>query len=146
MAYSGLSAHEIRGLRNDDYDGNYLTIQPYDDRRTKSINRIRNVIAHKEKLKPHLEAYLKNKRESIYLFPSVTIGSEQWTVDIFSKHLNKIIKTDKMNALSLRRTFGSLLLKSGKTEAEIAAAMGNSAIMVRKHYAKILACEIDIDF
>lgn len=51
-----------------------------------------------------------------------------------------------MNAKSLRRTFGSLLIRSGKSEAEVAAAMGNTPEMVRAHYARILGCEVDVDF
>jgi len=51
-----------------------------------------------------------------------------------------------MTAKSLRRTFGSLLLRSGKTTAEVAAAMGNTEDVVREHYARILGCEVDVDF
>ncbi len=51
-----------------------------------------------------------------------------------------------MNAKSLRRTFGSLLLRSGKSTAEVAAAMGNTEEIVRQHYARILGCEVDVDF
>lgn len=51
-----------------------------------------------------------------------------------------------MTAKSLRRTFGSLLLRSGKTTAEVAAAMGNTENVVREHYARILGAEVDVDF
>ena len=51
-----------------------------------------------------------------------------------------------MTAKSLRRTFGSLLIRSGKSEAEVAAAMGNTPEVVRRHYARILGCEVDVDF
>jgi len=51
-----------------------------------------------------------------------------------------------MNAKSLRRTFGSLLLRSGKSTAEVAAAMGNTEDVVRQHYARILGGEVDVDF
>lgn len=51
-----------------------------------------------------------------------------------------------MTAKSLRRTFGSLLLRSGKTTAEVATAMGNTEGVVRSHYARLLGCEVDVDF
>ena len=51
-----------------------------------------------------------------------------------------------MNAKSLRRTFGSLLLRSGKSYAEVAAAMGNTADVVAEHYARLKSHETKIDF
>jgi integrase len=51
-----------------------------------------------------------------------------------------------MNAKSLRRTFGSLLLRSGKSYAQVAAAMGNTEEIVRRHYAKLKGCEVSMDF
>lgn len=51
-----------------------------------------------------------------------------------------------MNAKSLRRTFGSLLIRSGKSTEQVAAAMGNTPAVVREHYARILGCEVDVDF
>lgn len=51
-----------------------------------------------------------------------------------------------ITCLTLRRTFGSLLLRSGKTYTEIAAAMGNTPEVARKHYAKLEGCEVEIDF
>ena len=51
-----------------------------------------------------------------------------------------------MNAKSLRRTFGSLLLRAGKSTAEVAAAMGNTEEIVRRHYARLLGSEVDVDF
>lgn len=53
---------------------------------------------------------------------------------------------DGMSAKSLRRTFGSLLLRSGKTTAEVATAMGNTEAVVKMHYARLLGCEVDVDF
>jgi integrase len=51
-----------------------------------------------------------------------------------------------MNAATLRHTFGSLLLRSGKTYAQVAAAMGNSESTVREHYARLGGHEVDVDF
>ena len=46
----------------------------------------------------------------------------------------------------MRRTFGSLLIPSGKTEVEVAAAMGSTPAVVRSSYARILGAEVDVDF
>jgi integrase len=43
---------------------------------------------------------------------------------------------------SLRRTFGSFLLRSGASVHEVSAAMGNSAEVVEEHYARILGSEV----
>ena len=51
-----------------------------------------------------------------------------------------------MTAKSLRRTFGSLLLRSGKSCGEVAAAMGNTEDVVRNFYARIHGGEVEIDF
>jgi len=51
-----------------------------------------------------------------------------------------------MSAKSLRRTFGSLLLRSGKSSAEVAAAMGNTEQVVRDHYARLLGREVKVDY
>jgi integrase len=87
-------------------------------------------------------------------------SSELWLEDTLSKVLRghpggkdkkkrpptKGLLPKGMTAKSLRRTFGSLLLRSGKSTAEVAAAMGNTEQVVRENYARILGCEVDIDF
>ena len=65
------------------------------------------------------------------------------------EHRKKAIKgifPKDIDCLLLRRTFGSLLIRSGHSTAEVAAAMGNTERIVRKHYARLLGKEIDIDF
>lgn len=51
-----------------------------------------------------------------------------------------------MNAASLRHSFGSLLLRSGKTYAQVAATMGNSEAVVMEHYARIQGREVEVNF
>jgi len=51
-----------------------------------------------------------------------------------------------MTAKSLRRTSGSLLLRSGKSPSEVAATMGNTVAMVQEHYARIIGAEVEVDF
>jgi len=145
MCFAGLSAHEVRGLTKEDLTEKYISVHPTKDRQIKSGNRIRQVNIHKTHLAPLLKDY-KPREDSKFLFPSSVAGSEMWLGDTFSVHFRKILKNKNINALSLRRTFGSLLIRSGKTTAEVAAAMGNTEIMVRKHYARLLGCEIDINF
>lgn len=146
MAYAGLSAHEIRGLKKTDIGASFISIHPTEERRTKSRNRIRQVKIHETYLAPLINKYLSEVNKSLYLFPSITSGAEMWAKNNFSKHFRKTLVNKDINALSLRRTFGSLLLRSGKTSAEVAAAMGNSEEMVRKHYARLMGCEVNINF
>ena len=109
--------------------------------------------------------------KSYYLFPmpkatrrrrrDVNIGSaDRWIVSTLSTALRghaggsdlkrrppaPALLPVGMNAKSLRRTFGSLLIRSGKSSAQVAAAMGNTEDVVREHYARILGCEVDVDF
>ena len=152
MAFSGLSAHELRGIKLTEYiDGNsgkMWRIKPTEERSTKSLNRIRNVAIHKKRLQPILDKYISEREgDTEYFFPCLLAGrkADLWNTVSFSIHLNKRLP-DGMNALSLRRTFGSLLIRAGKSEEEVAAAMGNTPDMVRKHYGRILGSEVDIDF
>jgi len=46
---------------------------------------------------------------------------------------------------TLRRTFGSLQLRGGKKEHEVAALMGDLVDTVRRHYARILAEEVSTE-
>ena len=162
MAYAGLSAHELRGAYIDDIiiikGHKMLRVTTHEERGLKSHKRTRNINIHNTLLLPRLDAYLDMRQNnSKFLFPSDTSGSEHWQQNTFSVHLNGRkccgkkrammgILPSGMDALSLRRTFGSLLIRSGKTEVEVAAAMGNSPEIVRKHYARILGGEVDIDF
>lgn len=146
MAFAGLSAHEVRGLKKEDVTKESISVHPTEERSTKTYNRIRQVKIHEKYLKPLLDEYEKERKESSLYFPSCVAGSELWRHDTFSNKFRKILKNKDITALTLRRTFGSLLLRSGKSSAEVAAAMGNTEEMVRKHYARLLGSEVDIDF
>lgn len=135
----------------------------------KSSHRRRMVTAHPRLLLPRLKDHAEGLPDGgLYLFPMPadrerrrrrqTPGSaDRWRVDSLSAALrghpggksrapSRGILPAGMNAKSLRRTFGSLLLRSGKTESEVAAAMGNTPSVVRAHYARILGGEVDVDF
>jgi hypothetical protein len=135
----------------------------------KSSHRRRMVTVHPRLLLPRLKAHSERMPEGgLYLFPMpadrarrrrrLTPGSaDRWCVHSLSvilrghqggKHRapSKGILPAGMNAKSLRRTFGSLLIRSGATEAQVAAAMGNTPSVVRAHYARILGREVDVDF
>ncbi|MCM8531241.1 MAG: hypothetical protein NE330_08790 [Lentisphaeraceae bacterium] len=166
MAFAGLSAHELRGLKREDIlidiEPCKVRITPNEHRRLKSSNRKRNVAIHKEHLLPILLEYINETKPTDILFPPLVPSKTKiWHENTFTRHLNGYVNKTKnedksytisgqlpegYGALSLRRTFGSLLIRSGKTEVEVAAAMGNSPEMVRKHYARILGDEINIDF
>lgn len=51
---------------------------------------------------------------------------------------------DYMNAQTLRHTAGSLLLRAGKSEEEVAAFLGNTPDVVRSNYARLTSKEVDV--
>lgn len=169
MAFAGLSAHEVRGLRRKDIQvvkgRRILRITPTDERGLKTSARQRSVlisdrlaplldelIASQDKIRSEAESKIDEKKrltqdaiKELLIFPSLGKDGGIWKQDYFSSCLNTWLP-EGMTALSLRRTFGSLLIRSGKSEEEVAAAMGNSATMVRQHYARILGGEVDLNF
>lgn len=145
MAFAGLSAHEVRGLRHGDLidtkTGTAIRVQPNEERGLKTSNRKRNVIISDQLakyLQPHLAAHPGKPDDVLFTSP---LGAP-WTFHLFSKHVNQRTP-ETMDCLSLRRTFGSLLIRAGRTTDEVAAAMGNTPDMVRKHYARILGGEVN---
>jgi len=149
------------------------TVEDPDDDRVghtiKTEHRRRHVRLHPKLLQPLIRKHIDSGRAGetfLFAMPpevhrrtrTVNGGSaERWQIDTLSTVLrgHKGGKKRKptpgilpsgMNAKSLRRTFGSLLLRSGKTSAEVAAAMGNDEKTVRQHYAKLKGCEVSMDF
>ncbi len=132
----------------------------------KTDNRRRHVDVHPRYLLPLLLAHLDSGRAGDYfVFPMAAkrkrkgfvASGGRWLED----SLGHVLRGDPggkdraerigllpaaMNAKSLRRTFGSLLIRSGKSTEQVAAAMGNTPEVVREHYARILGCEVDVDF
>ena len=90
--------------------------------------------------KPHLER-------------SGPIHTAMWYPTVFDKTYLQLLRsaaTDadikkRIDCRILRRTFGSLQLRAGKRDLEVAALMGDRPETVRRHYARILAEEIMID-
>lgn len=134
----------------------------------KSSHRRRTIAVHSRLLLPRLREHLMRQPDGEYLFPMPpdrarrrrrqTPGSpDRWRVEGLSSTLRGHhggkrhrptpgILPAGMTAQSLRRTFGSLMIRAGATEAQVAAAMGNTPDVVRQHYARILGCEVDVDF
>ena len=161
LAYAGLSAHELRGLRREDLHETksqakakgkravkglrFLRVTPHDKRSLKTSKRQRNVAISK-RLAPILDAHLAElSQDSEYLFPALTGSGPMWKADTLTDCIGTWLPKG-MTCLSLRRTFGSLLIRSGRTAEEVSAAMGNSPAMVHAHYARILGGEVEIDF
>lgn len=138
----------------------------------KTHHRRREVDLHPVHLLPRLKAHLAaGNAGKTYLFPLPPVrrrrirgvaggSSERWLVQGLSGALRGHpggkdkrkrpptagILSGDMNAKSLRRTFGSLLLRSGRSAAEVAAIMGNTESVVREHYARILGSEVRVNF
>lgn len=74
-----------------------------------------------------------------------------WTQDnfctVYLEHLQQAAVAAKISkhvdSRTLRRTFGSLLLRQKRTPYEVAKLMGDRPATVERHYASILAGEID---
>ena len=147
LFYSGVSAHEFRGLKLQDYfelNGQwYIRVSPNECRNIKAGKRRRNIPVG-TKLKKALDSYLKDHPGGSYLFSPVIHGcrTEYWNEGTLSRYLNNEIFPEGMNCKSTRRTYGSLQLRNGKTFAEVAALMGNSIKMVEQHYARMKSSEI----
>jgi integrase len=138
----------------------------------KTEHRRREVNLHPRLLLPRLTAHLAKRAGAHYLFPvpdgyrarirakssggsaerwllqslSVALRGHQGGTDLAKRPPTPGILPAGMNAKSLRRTFGSLLLRSGKSYAQVAAAMGNTEKVVHDHYARMRGCEVNVDF
>lgn len=169
LGFAGTSAHELRGLKKKDFykgdDGDYyLRVQANEVRTLKNTKRARSIHVNPKHLLPLLLEHQKHLGNSDLLFPNILVaGNKPWPPTTLSVQLNgrkesKSKNRDNstqaiegklpsdMSALSLRRAYGSNMLRSGKTASEVAAAMGNSSRMIEDHYARLLAKEIKSDF
>lgn len=159
MCFAGLSAHELRALHtsNVDLDKMIICVRPCEIAKVslKNIKRNRNIMIN-DLLKPYIEAYLKTKFPSKHLFIDLRFKDNRpWNKKGFSWAINGEacknkpgVFPDEINdkncgCLILRRSFGSLMIRSGKTFAEVAALMGNSINMVELHYGRLKANEVD---
>jgi integrase len=154
LAFAGLQLAELAWLRSSDLQprsagGLQLWITPSEGHQLKTAQRRRAVGVH-PRLAELLEAHAAGDRwlfampEHIRRRPREG-DRDRWRVDTLGKHLGERLP-DGMDARSLRRTFGSLLLRAGKTAEQVAAAMGNSPAVVHAHYARIIGSEVEVDF
>lgn len=147
LFYSGVSAHEFRGLKKEDYfelKGQwYLRVSPNEARNIKAGKRRRNIPVG-DKLKKALDKYIKVHPGGPALFPPTIKGckGKYWNDGTLSRYINNEVFPDGMDCKSTRRTYGSLQLRDGKSFAEVAALMGNSIKMVEQHYARFKSSEI----
>lgn len=137
----------------------------------KTGNRERHIDIHSTYLLPLMRDYVGNSLVGeVFFFPKpiytrnrkrTAVGhSERWLPPTLSKVLRGDLGGSDpkksppsigvlpkgITAASLRHTFGSLMLRSGKTYAQIAAAMGNTESVVMDHYARLRGHEVDVDF
>lgn len=75
-----------------------------------------------------------------------------WNEDVFHRHYRKRLRdaakkagiTKSIDGRTLRRSFGSIAIRQDYTVEEVAKLMGDRPQTIRKHYADLLAEEIDI--
>jgi len=92
LAYAGLSAHELRGVRKDELttiNGQMtIRISPNADRGLKTHKRRRSIAVSK-RLEPLLKAHLKGlKKDAVYLFPPLVGKSAIWHENTLSRMMN----------------------------------------------------------
>ncbi len=173
LAFAGLQLAELVWLRKSDVtisaDGTSgkLRITTVDDGNggkhlLKTDHRRREVNLHPTQLLPLIKSFLASEHPGeIFLFAIPKADRvddrERWLVNSLSCKLNghrggkrrrptAALLPAGMNAKSLRRTFGSLLLRSGKTTVDVAAAMGNTPEVVTRNYAKLRGHEVTVNF
>jgi integrase len=166
FAYSGLRLSELVWLRVQDVNlkDNQIWVTTVEDgeaqHAVKSFHSRRSVRIHARYLKPRIEAYLEaGLPGETFFFPmpeamrrrtrAKTEGSvERWREDGLSAKIRSVLNSKKtgIKPLTLRHTFGSLLIRSGRNATEVAAAMGNTPDVVARHYARLLGSEVDVDF
>ena len=82
-----------------------------------------------------------------------SIHAPMWYPTVFDKTYLVLLRsaaedakiTKHIDCRILRRTFGSLQLRGGKREVEVAALMGDRPETIRRHYARILAEEVTVE-
>jgi len=161
FVYSGIRAAELRWLQVEDVDIEGRVIQvrtvttPDETKVPKTGPR---AVHYHQNLQPYLEAYiaagLRGKR---FFFPKqgedrlrYKHGGEPdvWRASSLAHALSNILKPiskkigKPINALILRHTFGSLLIRAGFNYVEVSTIMGNSPEICRRHYARLSPDEV----
>ena len=176
LGYAGLRLSELVWLRvcdliedGDDWLLRITRVTTVDGtHKLKTANSRREVRVHSRLLRPRLEEHVATlPKGSTYLFPMPPNMrrrkrldgrvSDQWRVNNLSRKLNGHtggsnrqptpgLLPDDVTCLTLRHTFGSLMLRAGRSYAEVAAAMGHDEATCREYYARLDGCEVDVDF
>lgn len=174
LAFAGLRLAELVWLRREDVqvqgDRRQLWVTTVEDghggrHALKTGHSERAVEIHPTRLWPLLERHLVDGAGEVFLFPASTRRRarasaghpERWVEHTLGRVLSGDpggatrspragLLPEGMGPASLRRTFGSLLLRSGASVAEVAAAMGNTPAVVQAHYARVLGSEVAVRF
>ncbi|MBE7464266.1 MAG: site-specific integrase [Planctomycetes bacterium] len=105
----------------------------------------RRIEAGHELLFPKLTGTNRRKRGGLL--------EDAWAEAMFFKDYRKVLRAaaakaeikKPLDSRTLRRTFGSLQLRAGRKPHEVAELMGDRVETVRRHYARLLAHEIDTE-
>ncbi len=164
---TGLRPSELITLKRSDFSPDFseLFLSPFDIHTLKTGTRHIQVPAEVRKIvKKQVENPVTPERKGRYrayppalekpvelVFPNPNTGerwpSDRWFFKNFSKHVKAAalaagIKM-KVGARTGRTTCGSLLIRAGKSVAEVAAILGDDPDTVREHYARILSGEVN---
>ncbi len=142
--YAGLRREEAVWLTRKDVDFNsgphgviHVRAKTIDGEYWQPKTKINRVVPISQTLRKHLGQYEPRIVPGLWFFPSP--GGRRWDADNFSRYHRPIQENHKLlwNCLDYRHTFGSQLAMKGESLYKIATLMGNSADIVRRHYAAL---------
>jgi len=161
FVYSGIRAAELRWLQVEDVDIERSVIQVRTvrtEKETKVPKTGPRAVHYHANLQPYLKAYIDDGRPGKRFFfpklgdqrlrykhggePDVWRGSA--LTHVFAELLKPLSEKvgKSINALVLRHTFGSLMIREGFNYIEVSTIMGNSPEICRRHYARLSPDEV----
>ncbi|MFG0317552.1 MAG: tyrosine-type recombinase/integrase [Planctomycetota bacterium JB042] len=143
LVFAGLRRGELCWLRWEDVDldRRVLLVRSKPGRWTPKTKRNR-IVPISSRLAPVLEAL---PRSTEWVFPSPK--GAQWNGDNLGHRWRKVLNATgrAWTMLDLRHTFGTQLVMKGVSLAKVAALMGNSPEICRRHYAHVSTEDLHAD-
>jgi integrase len=139
---TGMRPSEMPTIERADLDGDMLTIRSKEGRMTaktgsRTIKVPPNALAAlKRQLSKHNCAFVSDKYKQAY---KTQEAFYKW----YSRALDQVTGTPfALDLRTARRTCGSLMIRQRHTVDEVAAYLGSSPEIIRRHYARILPHEV----
>jgi integrase len=143
----GLRPDEMITLKRQDFSSDFseLKLSPYKNLTLKNGTR---AIKVPEVIRDLIRRRLEQHE---FVFPDPKKGNVWKNAEAYNaRYRRQLVKAGeaakipfRLDCRTARRTCASRLLRAGRTEAEVAALLGDRVESVRKHYARILSREVD---